>query len=95
MLSLSAAPSLGGFTEDAVDVLGPILGRQPVLNFVRGLETKIRTEAESGARKTIPDITLAVERRAKEAVKPYIIAAFAAAGVATAIGGFALYRTYR
>jgi len=95
VITFNAAPPLGGFAEDTADALGPLLGRQRVLNFVHGIENKIRTEAETGARKSIPDITAAVEHKAKAAIMPAVIGLAVASGLALTVGGFALYRTYR
>jgi hypothetical protein len=100
----------GGFREDVVGTLGPILGTTRVTTFIDSLETeirrqakagaeaaipRIRAEAESGAREAIPDITLQVQHQAREAVKPLVFSAIAAGALGLAVGGWALWRSFR
>jgi uncharacterized FAD-dependent dehydrogenase len=87
--------SFAGFREDFVGTLGPFIGADRAGRIVTSFETKIRSEAEIGARKAIPDIELAVGQRARQAVKPYVIASLATGVVALAVGGFALYRSWK
>jgi hypothetical protein len=79
--------SFAGFREDFVGTLGPFIGADRAGRIVTSFETKIRSEAE--------DIELAVGQRARQAVKPYVIASLATGVVALAVGGFALYRSWK
>ena len=90
MLVASPAP-LGGFREDLIDVLGPIVGRQKVTSTLTSMETYIRTEAEAGARQSIPAITAAVESQAQKTIKPYLLGSFAIGLVALAFGSAAYF----
>ena len=55
----------------------------------------IRSEAEIGARNAIPDIEIALEQRARQVVKPYVVAAILMGVAALGVSGFSLYRSYR
>jgi len=88
-------PGLGDFTSDIVSTLGPLVGEAKVRTFMRGLETKIRTEAEAGARKAIPDITAEVKVAAKSAVKPIVTAALVAGAAGAVLGGIAIWISWR
>lgn len=92
MLVVRSAVPLGGFQEDAVSILGPILGKDRVLSFINSMRADVRAEAEKGARAAIPDITSEVERAAKNATKPYVIAAISAGVFGAILGGIAYYR---
>lgn len=84
--------SLEGFREDFIGTLGPFIGTSKATKIVNSAEAHIRAEAEAGARKAIPDIEIAVAHRARDAVKPYVIAAVAMSAVALGVGGFALWK---
>jgi hypothetical protein len=90
---LIASSQLGGFREDLVSVLGPILGTSKVNSFINSLEAEIRKQAEAGARQAIPDIRLQVREEATSAVKPLAIAAIAAGGLGLIVGIVAIWRT--
>lgn len=109
MLVASLA-GLGGFREDVVGTLGPIIGTSRVTTFIDSLEAeirrqaragaeaaipKIKREAEAGAREAIPDITLQVRHEARESVKPLVIGAIVAGAVGAAVGGYALWRSFQ
>jgi hypothetical protein len=93
MLVIGSATPFGGFQEDAVSILGPILGKDRVLSFVSSMRADVRREAEAGARKAIPDITSEVERTAARKVTPLVGAAIGAGLLGAALGGIAYYRT--
>lgn len=93
---LIAGPTgFGGFREDVVSVLGPILGTSRVNSFIASLEREIRSQAEAGARQAIPDIKAEVEVTARETVRPYVIGAIAVGALGGVLGGWALWRSFR
>lgn len=87
--------SFGGFREDVTSILGPLVGAQKINTFLNSLQSEIRTEAETGARQAIPDITLEVANTARAAVKPYVIAALALGGVSLVATGLVWWSTRR
>lgn len=89
-----AITHLHGFTEDVTNTLGPVLGKERVLSFVRSLETKIRTEAEAGARKAIPDIRTEVAYTARKSVTP-IVAVSAVVGLVAGVGAAWAFTRWR
>lgn len=91
---LVAAP-LGGFREDAIDVLSIAVGQSRARSFVSGLEQHIRQEARAGAEQAIPTIRSEVKTEATSAVKPWVIAALAVSGVAAAGVGYLWWRRRR
>lgn len=92
---LVASAQFGGFREDLVSVLGPILGTSKVNSFLTSLEAEIRKQAEAGARAAIPDIEARVRAEARSAVQPLVIASIAVSGLALVVGGVALWRGRR
>lgn len=93
MLVIGSATPLGGFQEDAVSILGPVLGKDRVLSFVNSMRADVRAEAEKGARAAIPDITAEVERTAARKVTPLVSVAIGTAALGLVLGGIAYYRT--
>lgn len=85
--------SLGGFREDVVSVLGPVVGTNRVIDFINGLEREIRVQAEAGARNAIPDITAEVKSTAETAVKPLVVSAIVVGALGGILGAVALWRT--
>ena len=90
---LVAVP-LGGFREDAIDVLSIVVGDAQAQNFVSGLERHIRAEAKRGAEQAAPTIEARVRKAAKDAVKPYVIASLIIGGLGAVVGGWALVRSF-
>lgn len=87
--------SFAGFREDFIGTLGPFIGTAKATRIADSAEAHIRTEAEAGARKAIPDIELAVEQRARHAVRPYVVAAIVMGAAALGVGGLALWKARR
>jgi hypothetical protein len=101
---------LGGFREDAISFLSPIIGTSKATQFFQGLEDEIRKQAKAGAleavpkiraevekevRSAIPDITLEVEATAKQTIMPWFIGAMAMSALAIAGSGYMLWRGRR
>jgi hypothetical protein len=91
MLHAQPVAMLGGFREDLIDTLGPLVGRGKITSTLTSMETYIRSQAEAGAREAIPEITAAVEAEAESTIKPYLLGAFGIGLVALAFGGAAYF----
>ena len=95
MLASQIGAPFGGFREDVVSTLGPLIGQQRINQFLSGMEGYIRGEAEAGARQAIPDIRLEVEAAADAKIRPVAYLAIGAGVLGAILGGFALWRVLR
>ncbi len=89
---LTASP-LGGFREDAVSILGPLLGTDRVISFINSLERDVRIQAEAGARNAIPDITAEVRAAAEATIKPLVVSAIVVGALGGLLGAVAIWRS--
>jgi hypothetical protein len=94
-----SAYQLSGFREDLISMMKPlidtgIVSTKRVVSVYDSAMSTIRAEAEKGARagvnKEIPTIEKRVRFEAEKTVKPMVIGALAASGVALAVGSAAL-----